>query len=207
MPEPLRLTLALGLSLALHLLSLTGWQEAGSANAGGTVGAGRLPTRVILAAGGGRLHVAAAVLATQHKAESRPRPLQRPAGMALAAQTADSPAPAAAPVQQDAPPAGADRYYAAAEVDQVALPRVPIVLPAPDALLKLGIHFQLKVFIDEEGRVDSVLCSDPLPGEQQARIVQAFRLARFEPARLQGRPVKSFKVIDIRPETDGVPDS
>jgi len=131
--------------------------------------------------------------------------LGRRAALALAAALlgcaggglAPAAAPPAAPVlRDDAGP----RYYAEYEVDHPARPLAPIEPDYPESLRALGMEGEV------EARV--VVRADGSPGGAElvasshdaftAAAREALREARFQPARLAGRPVASWLTVRLR---------
>ena len=95
---------------------------------------------------------------------------------------------------------GADIYYPARELDQLAQEQGAITLPdveldgrAPPALIVL-------VFISETGRVDGVRFEGAAPARLADAISPVFGAASYQPALKDGVPVKSYKRIRIEPQ-------
>lgn len=95
---------------------------------------------------------------------------------------------------------GADIYYPARELDQLAQEQGAITLPdveldgqAPPALTVL-------VFISETGRVDGVRFEGAAPARLADAISPVFGAASYQPALKDGVPVKSYKRIRIEPQ-------
>lgn len=151
-------------------------------------------------------------------------PKQASAAQALPAETLAQQAPASAPQAsqpavaadqslpvQAAMPAttdtdgdvqqlGVDVYYAARQVDVVALEQMPIVLLAPYGLGMDDVDVTLRVYINEQGTVDAVQLVSAQPAGVEQPLIEVFRQARFYPAVRDGRAVKSFKLVRIGPQ-------
>lgn len=98
---------------------------------------------------------------------------------------------------------GFDFYYAARQVDVLALEQLPIQLVAPYGLGMDDIDITLRVYINERGTVDTVQMVSARPAEAALPLMEIFRQATFYPAIRDGHAVKSFKLIRIGPQTDG----
>lgn len=104
---------------------------------------------------------------------------------------------------------GADIYYSAPQLDQLAEAASTVVLPefaqaAPSVQMSDNIApnspvLRLLVFINENGAVDGVQVVESGTPEVTAAVMNIFRQALFLPARRQGRPVKSVKQISVFP--------
>ncbi|AXE28537.1 hypothetical protein DK842_00505 [Chromobacterium phragmitis] len=124
----------------------------------------------------------------------------------IAPPSAEAPKPASADEEpedagNDRLRLGADIYYPARELDQLAQERGHIALPDV-ALSGPTAPVVVLVFIGEGGRVDAVR----FEGEVDARLADAiapvFHAADYQPARKGGRAVKSYKRIRIDPQWD-----
>jgi protein TonB len=142
----------------------------------------------------------AAALAQQTPA-SAPQAIQPAvaADQSLPVQTAT---PATTDTDADAQQWGVDVYYAARQVDVVALEQVPIVLLAPYGLGMDDVDVSLRVYINEQGTVDAVQLVSAQPAGVEQPLIEVFRQARFYPAVRDGRAVKSFKLVRIGPHAD-----
>ena len=98
---------------------------------------------------------------------------------------------------------GFDFYYAARQVDVLALEQLPIQLVAPYGLGMDDVDITLRVYINEQGTVDAVQMVSAQPAGAELPLMEIFRQATFYPAIRDGRAVKSFKLIRIGPQTDG----
>ncbi|WP_062790898.1 energy transducer TonB [Aquitalea pelogenes] len=136
---------------------------------------------------------------------------QAPASAPQASQpavAADQPLPvqtataATTDTDADAQQWGVDVYYAARQVDVVALEQVPIVLLAPYGLGMDDVDVTLRVYINEQGTVDAVQLVSAQPAGVEQPLIEVFRQARFYPAVRDGRAVKSFKLVRIGPQGD-----
>lgn len=140
-----------------------------------------------------------------------PPPLP-PAAMVPDAPPASSLVPQAEPAPRapdvaDAPAgavvAGADaalaipRFYTAAELDKLAQPLQPVLLPDTDSLPE-GV--ELQVYIDAAGTVLRVEVPDSVPPDYADQVRQRFLQAGFSPAEKDGLPVASVKRIALSAE-------
>lgn len=117
------------------------------------------------------------------------------------------------PEQDDMPPEdigddrlrlGADIYYPARELDQLAQERGRIVLP--DVVLSGSTQpIEVLVFIGAGGRVDAVRFEGEVNAKLADAVAPVFRGADYQPARKDGRAVKSYKRIRIEPQTEAAP--
>ncbi|WP_159878193.1 hypothetical protein [Aquitalea denitrificans] len=98
---------------------------------------------------------------------------------------------------------GFDFYYAARQVDVLALEQVPIQLLAPYGLGMDDVDITLRVYINEQGTVDAVQMVSARPAGAELPLMEIFRQATFYPAIRDGRAVKSFKLIRIGLQADG----
>lgn len=99
---------------------------------------------------------------------------------------------------------GLDFYYAARQLDVLALEQLPIQLVEPYGVAMDGVDVSLRVYINEQGGVDAVQLVSARPAGIEGPLLEVFRQAHFYPAIRDGRPVKSFKVIRIGPQSDGI---
>ena len=94
------------------------------------------------------------------------------------------------------------RYYRSREVDAQAVPvsSGPLVYPELAYLSKLHGAVRARVFISEEGVVDSVQVIDAKPrrGIFEEAALEALRQVRYKPAELGGVRVKSQKLIEVK---------
>ncbi len=94
------------------------------------------------------------------------------------------------------------RYFRSSEVDEPAVPveRGPLVFPENAYVWKLAGSVRARVFINEEGGVDSVQIMEARPhrGIFEEAALEALRQVRYRPAGIGGRPVKSQKVIEVK---------
>lgn len=98
---------------------------------------------------------------------------------------------------------GLDFYYAAPQLDVLALEQLPIQLVAPYGVGMDEVDVNLRIYINEQGTVDAVQLVSARPAGVEAPLLEIFRSARFYPAIRDGQPVKSFKVIHIGPQQGG----
>lgn len=155
-------------------------------------------------------------------------PLPLPAARDASSPVADAPKPASAP-SANLPPGtasmplseladgegpensagmqfGLDFYYAARQLDVLALEQAPIQLLEPYGLSLDDVDITLRVYINETGGVDAVQVASARPAGAEQPLLPFFQQARFYPAIRQGRPVKSYKVIHIGLEPDSEAD-
>lgn len=128
-----------------------------------------------------------------------PQPVPSGASPMLAASPASASADDAAEAQQ----LGLDFYYAARQLDVLALEQLPIQLVEPYGLGMDDVEVTLRVYINEQGGVDAVQLVSARPAGVEGPLLEVFRQAHFYPAIRDGHPVKSFKVIRIGPQSDG----
>ena len=79
----------------------------------------------------------------------------------------------------------------------------------PSALEKgVSVAFQLRLYIDETGRVERVVVPEHPESDLFApAVVKAFLAARYTPGIKDGKPVKSLVLLEIKFETAVVPDT
>ena len=115
-----------------------------------------------------------------------------------ATQPAAAAEPAADPVANTVAPALAmARFFSANELDVLAEPLQPIVLPETD---DLPADVRLQVYIDASGHVVRVTVPTDLPEAYAEAIRQRFYAASFTPARKAGQAVASVKQIALDAE-------
>lgn len=171
------------LSVALHAAALT-WLDTLRFRFGGPV---RLALNARLLPG------------PEAAAPEAPAPAPKPAPRAAQAepaeaQTAARPAPAAA--QATLP----HLYFSSSEVDVPAevLEKPPLIYPENPYIWKLRGTVRARVFIGEDGRVDTVeLVSAEPAGHFEDAALAAARQLRYRPAEIRGQPVRSRKLIEI----------
>lgn len=142
-----------------------------------------------------------------------------PAGEFEAVQPAtplkQAPAPSEVPVKPEpkdsgiasqTPRAGSSiptpvRYYKNSEVDVPAVPlsRGPLIFPEHAFLSKLKGTVQARIYIDEDGNVESVqiVAVKPFAGHFEDAALEALRQVRYKPAEIAGQPVKTQKLIEV----------
>jgi protein TonB len=93
------------------------------------------------------------------------------------------------------------RYYRSREVDVQAVPvsNGPLVYPELAYLSKLRGTVRARVFISEDGVVESVQVVDvkPRSGIFEEAALEALRQVRYKPAEIGGARVKSQKLIEV----------
>uniref|UniRef100_A0A8W7PIG6 TonB C-terminal domain-containing protein n=1 Tax=Anopheles coluzzii TaxID=1518534 RepID=A0A8W7PIG6_ANOCL len=99
---------------------------------------------------------------------------------------------------------GLDFYYAARQLDVLALEQLPIQLVEPYGVGMDDVEVNLRVYINEQGGVDAVQLVSARPAGVEGPLLDIFRQAKFYPAMRDGHPVKSFKLIRIGPQGDAV---
>ena len=103
------------------------------------------------------------------------------------------------------------RYFLPSELDVLprALERGPLIYPEDAYVWRLSGAVRARVFISEQGAVDSVqvLEARPRPGIFEEAAVEALRQVRYAPAQIQGTPVKSQRVVEVvfNPHEDAAP--
>lgn len=109
--------------------------------------------------------------------------------------------PQAAPVPlQPARRPSPKRYLSSSEVDERATPleMAALVYPERAYLNRIAGTVRLRIYISAEGRIDKadVVAATPAGHFEQAAI-DAVQRSRFQPARKDGRPVPSQKLIEV----------
>ncbi len=120
------------------------------------------------------------------------------AAPALPVPVQDAANPEQASEAMPARPLALARYYPANELDTLAEPLQPILLP--DLEDELPPDTILDVYIDYQGVVQRVVLPEGLDANFAAQVMQRFQTARFSPALKDGMPVNSFKRIVLQPE-------
>jgi TonB family protein len=94
------------------------------------------------------------------------------------------------------------RYYRNREVDVQAIPisSAPLVYPELAYVSKLRGTVRARVFISEEGVVESVqvVAVRPRSGVFEEAALEALRQVRYKPAEIAGSRVKSQKLIEVK---------
>jgi TonB family protein len=94
------------------------------------------------------------------------------------------------------------RYYRSREVDVQAVPvsSGPLVYPELAYISKLRGSVRARVFISEDGVVESVqiVAAKPRRGIFEEAALEALRQVRYKPAEIRGSPVKSQKLIEVK---------
>jgi len=94
------------------------------------------------------------------------------------------------------------RYYRSREVDVQAVPvsSGPLVYPEVAYVSKLRGTVRARVFISEDGIVESVQVVDVTPrrGIFEEAALEALRQVRYKPAEIGGNRVKSQKLIEVK---------
>lgn len=91
-----------------------------------------------------------------------------------------------------------DLYADPKDVDQVAFALDVPVLPLPtDERISSGM-LRAKVLIDQNGKPDGIeVLETTFPEDYVSSLVRTFSQGVFRPAMLSGKPVKSWRLIDI----------
>lgn len=106
-------------------------------------------------------------------------------------------------------PAPAPRYFTSREVDTPATPvnQVPLVIPEHAYVSKLAGVVRARVFIGVTGDVERVeiLEARPHAGIFEEAALEALQAMKYRPAELQGRRVRSQKVVEVEfnPQPEG----
>lgn len=121
--------------------------------------------------------------------ESRPAPKTEESGIAATTPQSGSSLPTAV------------RYYRNSEVDVPATPivRGPLIFPEHAYVSKLRGTVKARVYINEDGAVESVQIVEvrPLGGIFEEAALEALRQVRYKPAEIAGQPVKTQKLIEV----------
>jgi protein TonB len=134
------------------------------------------------------------------------RPVPSAIGEALAessaARAAAAPGIAGRKAQEGSSVPLVPRYYRSGEVDVQAEPvsSGPLVYPELAYLSKLRGTVRARVFISEDGVVESVQVVDVKPrrGVFEEAALEALRQVRYTPAEIGGNRVKSQKLIEVK---------
>lgn len=71
-------------------------------------------------------------------------------------------------------------------------------LPLPDSEYALSGSLQIKILINESGKADHIEVLDSsFPEHYVASLLNAFYQASYSPARLTGKPIRSWRNIEI----------
>jgi len=93
------------------------------------------------------------------------------------------------------------RYYRNSEVDLPATPveRAPLLIPELPFHSKLQGAVKARVFINEDGTVESVkiIEAKPVGGVFEEAALEALRRVRYKPAEIAGQAVKTQKLIEV----------
>lgn len=203
-----RLTLALSLSLILHafVMMLPG-SAPRAAHVPGTLQVVLRPaTSPPSSPLAGHSRPSSAVmlsLAGQPQIPSRKTVSEREASaplMAAFSRTAPAEGSVATAEQPTVETPGVDGegYFPASALDELAMPLQPVELALPEGAPAGARQLMIRVYINEEGRVDAVEAEQPDSSgviEREARRV--FSAIRFAPARRNGVAVKSYKRIEV----------
>jgi protein TonB len=108
--------------------------------------------------------------------------------------------PAAAAEPARAPRPAPKRYFKSSEVDERATPveMAALVYPEVAYMNRLRGTVRMRIFISGEGRVDRAEVVEATPkGHFEQAAIDAVQRTRFRPARKDGRPVPSQKLIEV----------
>ena len=110
-------------------------------------------------------------------------------------------------------PVETSRYYFSSEVDVRAEPlqMQPLIYPAQAYRMRLYGKVKLRVYVNEEGNIDSVdVVEATPPGVFEAAALKALLSGKFSPAEKDGHKVKNQKLVEINfdpyENIDGLPD-
>jgi protein TonB len=185
------LALAFALSAGLHLIFMLTL----SASPGSWQHGFQPALRVVLREVAGEAEPSASVPAIPPVAPSPEAPAVEKTPPAAEGQTAQAPREGGS-----MPLTGG--YYRASEVDEPAVPveRGPLVFPENAYMWKLAGSVRARVFINEQGGVDSVQIVEARPrrGIFEEAAIDALRQVRYRPAQIAGRAVKSQKLIEVK---------
>ena len=108
--------------------------------------------------------------------------------------------PAAAAEPARAPHPAPKRYLKSSEVDERATPleMAALVYPEVAYMNRLRGTVRMRIFISSDGRVERTEVVEATPrGHFEKAAVEAVERTRFRPARKDGRPVPSQKLIEV----------
>lgn len=129
--------------------------------------------------------------------------VQEPAPVELAARGSSTPRPRAPDASTGAAPArgitAPPRYFKSSELDERAAPihQPPLVFPEHLWINRLRGRVLARVFISDDGAVDSVTILESTMADFEQPAVDAVRGMRFRAGVKDGRPVRSQKTIEI----------
>lgn len=151
------------------------------------------------------LAVAVPKLATQVAVEVLPVPVPAPVP-AAALERVETPHLRAESPHPGIPVAVDLNYYTAREVDEHPKSLMQIVPGYPEEADRQRVSgiVHLKLKIEESGMVSDIEIMDARPpGMFDRSALEAFRDARFSPAKKAGRPVRSLIVIEVQFDYEG----
>ncbi len=116
--------------------------------------------------------------------------------------------PASAPPVDSAPvePNPLDRmqaYHTLAELSArpILVTPVELLIPQEQPLFDERSHLRMRLLISEEGRVDEVVVDQStLTPTLQSEVIARFAAARYQPGEIDGQPVRSQILIEVRPD-------
>jgi protein TonB len=153
------------------------------------------------------LAIAVPKLETQVAAEVLPVPVPEPVHeSATAPESVETPHPRAELPHLEIPVAVDLNYYTAREVDEHPKSLLQIVPDYPEEADRQRVSgvVHLKLKIEESGIVSDIEIMDARPpGMFDRSAREAFRDARFTPAKKAGRPVRSLIVIEVQFDYEG----
>ena len=133
-----------------------------------------------------------------------------PATLAAPASTSSGPGPGPGPGPAPAPPAGAPPVAAAApaNVASSAPPQGVLVQPviirqqmplwlAASQFLPRGGRGKVRIIVDEQGAVEDARIVESVHTVYDALLLSAARTWKYEPATLDGKPVRYMKMIEV----------
>lgn len=90
------------------------------------------------------------------------------------------------------------QYAAPDSIDKMATVIEAPILPLPATPLVATGQLRIKLFISEEGVVDSAeLIESTLPEDYANLLLECFREARFSPGMQSGKSIRSWRVVEI----------
>jgi protein TonB len=108
--------------------------------------------------------------------------------------------PAAAAEPARAPRPAPKRYWKSSEVDERATPveMAALVYPEVAYMNRLRGTVRMRIYVSGEGRVERAEIVEASPkGHFEKAAIDAVQRTRFRPARKDGRPVASQKLIEV----------
>lgn len=105
---------------------------------------------------------------------------------------------AATPAEAELPQAVEELYVDPKDVDQMAFATEMPELPLPADENVFDGSLRVKILIGKNGRPDGIeVLETTFPEDYVSALVSVFSQGVFQPAMLNGKPVKSWRVIDV----------